>query len=206
MTRARSEGAKNVRRQQLLQAALDEFYERSFAGARMDDIARRAGLSKATIYLYFDSKEALFVALIESLGLPRVQQIERLLAGAQSIDQALEQLAELAPIIVRHSDMPRLMKVIVGDSQQFPDIVRDYRQKLIERILASMVQMLERAQASGEVALVDPALTTRLLVAPIVMSALWQAVFGGDAEAEVDLETLFAMHARFMLAALRPQG
>ncbi len=206
MTRARSEDAKSLRRRQLLQAALDEFYERSFAGARMDDIARRAGLSKATIYLYFDSKEALFIALIESLGLPRIRQIERLLADAQSMGQALEQLAELAPVIVRHSDMPRLMKVIVGDSQQFPDIVRSYREDLIERVLTSMEQMLKRAQASGEIALVDPALTTRLVVAPIVMSALWQAVFGGDAEAEIDLETLFAMHASFILAALRPHG
>ena len=69
MQRARSEAAKDTRRQALLTAALDEFFERGFAAARMDDIARRAGFSKGTLYLYFDSKEALFASLIETFAL-----------------------------------------------------------------------------------------------------------------------------------------
>ena len=62
MKRARSDEAKDERRAQLLDAALDEFFEKGFSAARMDDIARRAKLSKGTLYLYFDSKKAMFQA------------------------------------------------------------------------------------------------------------------------------------------------
>ena len=65
--RARTEEAKNQRRQALLAAALDEFFERGFTAARMDDIAARADVSKGALYLYFNSKEALFAALVENL-------------------------------------------------------------------------------------------------------------------------------------------
>ena len=75
MRRARSEDAKDERRQLLLSAALDEFFERGFSAARIEDIAQRASLSKGTVYLYFDSKEALFLALIEDLATPNIEQI-----------------------------------------------------------------------------------------------------------------------------------
>ena len=76
MQRARTDADKDDRRQALIAAALDEFYERGFAAARMDDIARRAKLSKGALYLYFDSKEALFQAVTESFILPHIEMVE----------------------------------------------------------------------------------------------------------------------------------
>ena len=76
MQRARSQTDKDARRQLLLQAALDEFFERGFAAARMEDIARRVDLSKGTVYLYFKSKDDLFRALIEEHALPNLETIE----------------------------------------------------------------------------------------------------------------------------------
>src|SRR5262245_41676979 len=59
---------------EILEAALAEFTERGFETARMEDVARRAGLSKAGVYLYFESKEALLKALIERRMTPMIQQ------------------------------------------------------------------------------------------------------------------------------------
>src|ERR1700756_2199725 len=56
---------KEERAPEILDAALSCFAEKGFAACRMDDIARRAGISKGTIYLYFESKEAVFKALAQ---------------------------------------------------------------------------------------------------------------------------------------------
>lgn len=202
MLRARSDEAKDERRQALLGAALDEFFEKGFAASRMSDIAKRAKLSKGTLYLYFNSKEAMFRALVESLASPNLEMIETIIEGSGSLRDALAGISRFAPLLIRHTELPRLMKVLVGDSHMFPQMVRAYRQELIERVLAMIAGMLRRAKESGEADIEDPELTARIVMAPVVLSGLWQAIFNSRSEAEVDLEELFRIHERMMLKAL----
>lgn len=203
MARARTDEAKDERRQALLAAALDEFFEKGFAATRMDDIARRASLSKGALYLYFDSKEAMFQALIESLASPNLEIIEQITEHAASLKEALHGIRKFAPFLIRQTDLPRLMKVLVGDSQLFPEIVEAYRQELIERVLSMIAALLQRADETGEAKIENPQLTARLIMAPVIFSALWQAVFNQTSEAEVDLDQLFAIHEQMMLNALQ---
>jgi AcrR family transcriptional regulator len=203
MARARTEEAKDERRQALLAAALDEFFDKGFAATRMDDIARRASLSKGALYLYFNSKEAMFQALIESLASPNLEIIEQITERAASLKDALHGIREFAPFLIRQTDLPRLMKVLVGDSQLFPEIVQAYRQELIDRVLSMIASLLQRADETGEAKIENPQLTARLIMAPVIFSALWQAVFNQTSEAEVDLDQLFAIHEQMMLNALQ---
>lgn len=205
MKRARTEEAKEDRRAAVLKAALDEFFIKGFTAARMDDIARRADLSKGTLYLYFSSKDALFQALIEDLTTPHIQHMEQLADLAVTLEDALARLAELAPGMIRTSELPRLMKVLIADSHNFPDIVREYRRNVLDRLLGIVTRMFERLKAQGEIVVDDTHLAARLLVAPIAFSGIWHAVFEQESDAQVDLETLFRMHASNMLAALRPE-
>ncbi|MCA8905660.1 MAG: TetR/AcrR family transcriptional regulator [Rhodobiaceae bacterium] len=204
MLRARTDEAKDERRQALLSAALDEFFEKGFAASRMSDIARRAHLSKGTLYLYFDSKEAMFKALVESLAFPNLEQIERIAEGARTLDEALNGIGVFAPALIRHSELPRLMKVLIGDSHMFPSMVAAYRKELIERVIGMVAALLKRVSDAGEADVENPELTARIIIAPIVLSGLWHAVFNRNGEADVDLETLFQTHARLMLKALKP--
>ncbi|MGV6801583.1 MAG: TetR/AcrR family transcriptional regulator [bacterium] len=194
--------AKDERRQQLIEAALDEFYERGFMAARMEDIAARAGLSKGTLYLYFNSKEELFRALITTLAIPNLDMIDTIAKNAPSFDEALNQLSIFAPKMLRHSRLPKLMKVLIGDSQNFPDIIDDYRQNIIERILGHIAALLERSQRRGEIHIEDAALTARLIIAPIALSGIWQAVFATDSRHDIDLDTLFRLHIEILKKAL----
>ena len=206
MKRARTTEAKDERRNALLAAALDTFFDHGFAAARMDEIAARAGVSKGALYLYFDSKEALFKALITSLAMPNLDRIEAIAAAASSVAEALNGLAAYAPTMIRHSNIPRLMKVMIGDSHLFPEIVADYRTRILDRVLGALTLMLDRAKQRGEIATENPALTARLVIAPILFSGIWQAMFSATPGAEVDLKSLFAMHADFMIRALSPTG
>ncbi|MEM7587266.1 MAG: TetR/AcrR family transcriptional regulator [Acidobacteriota bacterium] len=204
MKRARTAQAKEERRQLLLQAALDEFYEKGFAAARTDDIAERAGLSKGTLYLYFKSKDELFTALIKNLTSPKLDQIEMMATQMPSLEMALSAFAEFAPKMIRESQMPRLMKVLIGESQAFPDIIAAYREQTLNRVLGAFATMLESARERGEIEIENPELTARLVIAPVVLSGVWQAVFSATDPEPVDLETLFKTHIRFLLKALKP--
>ncbi|NIA68267.1 TetR/AcrR family transcriptional regulator [Pelagibius litoralis] len=202
MLRARTPAAKDERRQALLKAALDEFFDRGFTAARMDDIARRAGLSKGALYLYFDSKDALFIALIETVAAPNVEKVEHLAAAAPSATAALHALTGFMPHLIRETPLPRVVKVLLADAGAFPDVVRRYRSQVIDRVLAAIAAVLERGKRSGELAVDDPKLTARLVVAPVLLSAIWSVVFEIDPEARVDLDALFALHKKMLLHAL----
>src|SRR5579871_5742869 len=76
--RKRRVASAEARRTEILTAALDEFTARGFEGARLDDVAKRAGVAKGTIYLYFADKETLFQELVRSLVHPLLGTLEKL--------------------------------------------------------------------------------------------------------------------------------
>ena len=203
MRRARTDKAKEERREIILKAALDEFFEKGFAAALTDNIAARAGLSKGTVYLYFPSKQDLFHALIDSRTKPHITALEVIASSAPSLELALGGLAKFAPTVIQSSDMPKLLKVLIGESQSYPDIIRTYKENIINRVLKLITGMLEAANSRGEIAIENAELTARLVVAPIIFSVIWQAVFAPFDEKPVDLVTLFETHARFLLKAMR---
>ncbi len=202
MQRARSQTDKDARRQLLLIAALDEFYERGFTAARMEDIAARAELSKGTLYLYFKSKDDLFRALIEKHAVPNIETVEMISRTAPSFDAALAAIANFAPRLIRETHLPKLMKVIAGDSQGFPDIIKSYRTDVLDRVLGAIADILRQAHDAGEIEVAQPELAARLVIAPMVMSMLWQAVFAQTDDTPIDLETLFQIHTDHLKRAL----
>src|SRR6185295_1825244 len=71
---------RDARPAEIIEAALAVFVERGFAAARLDDIARRAGVTKGTLYLYFADKQALLRAVVETHVVPRVRAVQAALA------------------------------------------------------------------------------------------------------------------------------
>ncbi len=201
MKRARSDEAKDERRAVLLAAALDEFFERGFTAARMDDIAARAGLSKGALYLYFDSKDALFTSLIEAYAIPNVERMEALAKAAKGVE-AISLLMSLAPTLIRETPVPKIIKILIADAPAFPGMATAYRKNVVDRVLGMVAGILRKAKAAGEIDIGDPELTARLVAAPIFMSAVWSVVFEHDPDARVDVEALLALHRRMLFRAL----
>ena len=75
--RPRWERRKEARPAELLAAALELFVEKGYAGTRLDDVAQRAGVSKGTLYLYFENKEDLFKAVVRESEIGRASCRER---------------------------------------------------------------------------------------------------------------------------------
>lgn len=195
---------KQARPGELLAAALDCFVEKGFAGTRMEDIARRAGVAKGTFYLYFPSKQAVFEALVQESLLPRFAALEMgsRAAGGTASHRLRHLLANMVPIVTN----PRIValpKLVIAESGNFPDMARFYRQAVIGRALSLLGDLLREGVASGEFReMEDPEMTARLFMAPVLLAALWQASFAPVEETSLPADRLLATHADLFLRSI----
>ena len=114
--RATTEFEKTQRREKLLDAAIEIFFQKGFHATRLEDIAKQAGLSKGILYLYFENKEAIFLALIERLALGNVQKLTQLLNNFDKTEQSIEKIFkgffdEITYILV-DTQLPKLIKIL----------------------------------------------------------------------------------------------
>ena len=163
------------RPQQIIDAALAIFGERGLAAARLDDIAKRAGLSKGTIYLYFPNKEELFRDVIRHTIIAQIERAERELAAAaqQSAADTLAQFVRGYWGFLRSSNFAALFRLIHAELSSFPDLARFYGREVVERSLRLVTGIIERGVRSGEFRDVDPAVAARMLSPMLTMHAMW---------------------------------
>ena len=171
----------HARPDEILDAALDAFVEKGFDAARMEDVAARAGLSKAGVYLYFESKDALLKALIVREVAPIAQRAEALaIAGVEDPEATLRAIATFA--LSRLFD-PRVFAVphlLISISNRFPDIVAFYRAEVIDRARGAITTIIRAGVAKGVFRDIDPDIAMRLFVGPFMFEALWRHVLGAE--------------------------
>ena len=170
---------KEARPAELIAAALALFVERGFAATRLDDVALAAGVSKGTLYLYFDSKEALFRAVIEQNLLPALKQAEDVVAHYDG--KAAELLAGLMRgwlDSVNTSKTGEVLKLIVTEARNFPDVATYYNDAVVERAKRLVSQVLEVGIRNDEFRAVDPVMAFHVLFAPTMMQIIWRHSVG----------------------------
>jgi len=170
-----------ARPEEILDAALDEFTERGFEAARMEDIAKRAGISKGGIYLYFPSKTALLEALIEAKVSPLARLAQTIAAtGADDPMAALRMIATAAAHRLGDSKVFAVPRLVISVSGRFPEIAEYYRAHVVELARGALEQLIEAAMAKGALRRVDPQAAARAFIGPILFEALWTHVLKGE--------------------------
>lgn len=188
---------------EILAAALDLFAANGFAATRMEDVAARAGLSKAAIYLYFPDKTALLAAVMDEAVAGNLHQVEAAVAAHEGPAGALlEALLARMALLMRNSRLPDLAKLVIAESRAQPAIGRLWLEHVIARAFPLICNVIERGIAAGEFRKVDPAMTARCLVGPMLLAALWRSVFEPLGAETLDIAALAAHHAELMRAAL----
>jgi AcrR family transcriptional regulator len=170
-----------ARPEEILEAALAEFDERGFEAARMEDIAKAAGISKAAIYLYFPSKMALLEALIEAKVAPLAAQAQKLAAAGQADPlNALKLFATVAAARMADPKAIAVPRLVIGISGRFPEIAEYYRTHVVAKARGALEKLIETGIASGAMRKVDTAAVVRAFIGPLFFEAMWTHVLRGE--------------------------
>jgi len=191
------------RPREICTAALDVFAEKGFAAARLDEIARRAGVSKGTLYLYFKDKEDLFRAVVRDTVAPNIEVIRASLAGAEMtfadvIRLFLPRFAEITGRV----PVGAVAKMVIGESRNFPELAKVWHDHVASKAIGMIAELIERAQARGEVRPGDPRLHAFTLMGPMVLGLLWRETLQPAGGAVLDLEALARQYAESVLGGL----
>jgi len=159
---------------QILDAALEVFAECGLSGARLEDIGRRAGVSKATIYVYFPNKEALFREVIRGTVVSEIENRERAFEKFEgaAVDAFLQHLRDYWEFI-RSPKFAPIFRLIHAELAQFPDLARFYADEVVSRNHRLFAAVIKRGIDQGEFREVDPLVAARMLSAPFVMHGIW---------------------------------
>jgi AcrR family transcriptional regulator len=194
---------KTARPGEIIAAALEVFADKGFAAAKLDDIAERAGVSKGALYLYFETKDDIFRAVVRDAVAPNITAIK---AMAEAFDGPFAELAPMllarAATILTNSRLPAVARLVIGESRNFPDLARIWHDTVIVMALGAITDLIARAQARGEIRPGDPRNFAFSLAAPMIMGALFREVFAEVASPPVDLQALAAQHARTVLEGM----
>jgi AcrR family transcriptional regulator len=161
------------RPKQILDAALTVFAERGLAAARLDDIAKQAGVSKGTIYLYFPNKEELFREVVRTNVIAYLEWSEAKLERTSDPAQALWHWMEGYWAWLRSPVFPAMHRLMSAEVHSFPDLAEFYAKEVIERAQRLLCEMFERGMKLGQFRKMDPLVAARMLTSIFVTHALW---------------------------------
>lgn len=180
---------------ELTAAALRLFAERGFAATRLEDVAASAGVSKATVYLYFANKERLFEAVVReaiTLGLDHAHALVDAFEGStpnlvRTLLTVLEGMLD--------GPFPAVLKLVIAESGNFPALAQLWADLALRRVFALLHRVVKRGVDCGEFRPVNPTDVAPLLGAPVVLLGLWQHSFGQYTDIPLDCRAVLAAHA-----------
>ncbi|MDU3046352.1 TetR/AcrR family transcriptional regulator, partial [Bradyrhizobium sp.] len=158
------------RRAAIVQAAMDEFIARGFAATRLDDIARRAGVAKGTIYLHFKDKESMFEELIRTAIVPFVSRLTTPPAPGGSVRDMVEALAKMFLQEVAGTRRADLVRLIIAEGPRFQAIADFYYREVVSRGLAAMRALIQLAITRGEIREPNLVAYPQLMIAPMMVA------------------------------------
>lgn len=187
------------RPREICAAALSVFAEKGFAAARLEEIAGRAGVSKGTLYLYFNSKEAIFRAVVRESIAPNLDVILAAAKVEAPFPILVAALYERLISIARNQPIGAVAKMVIGESRNFPELARVWHDEVVSRAIAALSLLIEGAQERGEVRPGSPRLYAFSLMGPMIMGLLWRETLEPAGGAPLDLEALALQHCRTIL-------
>jgi AcrR family transcriptional regulator len=165
------------RREAIIAAGLEEFIARGFAATRLDDVARRAGVAKGTIYLHFEDKEALFQELIRSAVAPVIDRLAAPPAAGRSAREMFESFAETVAHDVVATRRGDILRLFITEGSRFPALAEFYYREVVARGMAGMRALIQYGITRGEIRNQALAQFPQLMVAPAIAAVIWHGLF-----------------------------
>ena len=196
-----------ARPDEVLDAALKLFAAQGFAPTTVEAVARAAGLSKAAVYLYFPSKKALLAGLVRRAVRPMADMALGQIADYRGDPRPV--IAMMMRLMAARLSEPAVFAVpslILREAAVAPEMAQVYREEVLDRVLPAARGLIAQGVAGGFIRAVDPDLTIRSIMGPVLAHLLLAQVFGVQPEGGLQLERLVENHLAILLAGLEPEG
>jgi AcrR family transcriptional regulator len=193
----------DARPDEVLDAALALFGEKGFAATTVDDIARRAGLSKGGVYLYFPSKKALLEGLVRRAILPTANEAFAIAEHYRGDPiPVIERFLRTLAATLSGGSAFRILRLILQESATAPGIAQMYRDEILDRGLAVMGRLIAQGIENGHLRPVDPEMTVRSVMGPLIAHLLLAEIFGVTPADGLAMDRLIDNHLDILKAGL----
>ena len=170
---------KEDRPGEILSAALNSFSIKGFSATKLDDVAKQAGVSKGTLYLYFENKEALLIAVVNEFVLPQIAKAEKEAKQNDGpIKDLMAKLLEQWRINVLETELSGIPKIIVAEASNFPELASFYLENVIKRSRTMISDLIRLGISRGEFSQCDTEFAARTFLTHIIFSAIWKHSLG----------------------------
>lgn len=201
MAQPRFQRRKEDRPQEISDAAFEVFAAKGYAAARVDEVARRAGVSKGLLYVYFKTKEELFKAVIKRVVTRRV---DALLLAVDETELSSEAFMR-GPLLEFMKQIPRspvavVIRLLIAEGQRHPDLVDYYWDNVVSKGLKAISRFVERGVERGEFRKTVLEELPQLVLAPMMLSMIWRILF---TQRELDTDKLMDTQIEMILAYIK---
>jgi AcrR family transcriptional regulator len=163
-------------------AAAKVFSRQGLHGTSLDQVAREAGITKGTIYLYYRSKEDLFLATLRAKSAEVFGALEGAGQGAQGKDFR-RQLCDFAARVYRAIGSPEalpILQMVFAEAGRYPETAELFFREIILKNNRRLAAALEQGIAAGEIRALDPLVAARCLIGMVLVFVLSQKLLGGE--------------------------
>ncbi len=201
MPQPRYRRRKEDRPQEITAAAFAAFAENGYAATRVEEVAKRAGVSKGLLYLYFKTKEELFKAVVKSVV---VRRIDKLIATLQETELSSEDFIR-GPLLTFMKTIPGspvaiVIRLLISEGPRHPDLVDYYYENVVAKGLATIQGFMTRGVESGEFKKSAVTEQPHLVIAPVLVSVIWKSVF---TDRPLDTDRLIETQIDLLLTQLK---
>ena len=195
---------KEDRPKEITEAAFSVFAEKGYAATRVDDVAKRAGVSKGLTYLYFKTKEELFKAVVKSVV---VRRVDALIDAVETTELSSEEFIR-GPLLefmkqVPGSPVAVVIRLLVSEGQRHPDLVDYYWENVVSKAITAISLFIERGVERCEFRKTAVNDLPQLVLAPMMLSIVWRIVF---TKRELDTDKLMETQVDMLLAYIKAQA
>jgi AcrR family transcriptional regulator len=193
---------KAERPQEILEAAFREFSRNGYAMTTLDQIAERAGVTKGTIYVYFESKEHLFISMVRDAMQAKLDAVHELFETHQgsTADLLRAQFSFMYQHIVEDKRRREVARMLIAEAPRFPELADRYHQEILRPCLDMLRQAIRRGVERGEIKKSSIIENPQVVIAPIALADIWMMMF--DDRQPLDLKAYFDAHLDLVLNGL----
>ena len=201
MPEPRYQRRKDDRPAEITAAAFETFVEKGYAGTRVEEVAKRAGVSKGLLYLYFKTKEELFKAVVKNFVVPKLDDLQTAIASSEmSAEDFLRGPLAAFEQKVTRSPVAKIVRLLVAEGPKHPDLLQFYWDNVVSRGIATIQSIIDKGVQSGEFKKSPLTEQPLLFIMPVVFSVIFRLLF---AKQDVDTDRLIQTQIDVLVTQLK---